>query len=503
MSNQLKVNEQKAIIALKRQGFSQRRAAATLGLNRETVARYWRAGDPAKPAISTPGVFGPESKPAISTPGVSGRKSRCEPLADFIKEKAALGLTAQRIYQDLVVEGKFSGSYQSVKRFVRQLRQAEPQRVWRIEVQPGEEAQVDFGLGIPVPRPEGGQRRVWVFRLVLSYSRKGYSEAVFHQNTESFIRCLENAFRALGGVPRCLNLDNLKAAVLKADWADPDLNPKLEEFCRHYGTFLLPCKPRTPEHKGKTESGIRYVKSNGLAGRRFDSLAAENAQLVHWERTVADVRVHGTTRQQVGHLFAAVEKSSLLPLPPALFPCYSEGQRDVHRDSCIIVERAYYAVPQEYIGQSVWARWDAREVRVFNLRWEQILFHRRLEPGQFSEALGVGGGRGTLQANLDYWVARAGELGAPCAQWSQGLVQQRGPAAIRSLMGLAALTRQHTFQAVNQACARALSHNLWRLKDVRAFLHNPAVQTHLPFVENHPLIRNLREYGLFITGQNS
>jgi hypothetical protein len=108
-----------------------------------------------------------------------------------------------------------------------------------------------------------------------------------------------------------------------------------------------------------------------------------------------------------------------------------------------------------------------------------------------------------LQANLDYWLARATELGAPCAQWSQGLVQQRGPAAIRSLMGLAALTRHHSFAAVNQACARAISHNLWRLKDVRVYLRNPAVQTHFPFVENHPLIRNLSEYGLFVSGQNS
>jgi hypothetical protein len=97
------------------------------------------------------------------------------------------------------------------------------------------------------------------------------------------------------------------------------------------------------------------------------------------------------------------------------------------------------------------ARWDAREVRVFNLRWERILLHPRLEPGRFSQVLGIGGGQGTLRANLDYWLARAGEFGAPCAQWAQGLVQQRGPAAIRSLMGLAALTRQHSFHAVTLA----------------------------------------------------
>ena len=63
--------------------------------------------------------------------------------------------------------------------------------------------------------------------MVLSYSRKAYSEAVFHQTTENFIRCLENAFRAFGGVAKVLNLDNLRAAVQKADWCDPELNPKL------------------------------------------------------------------------------------------------------------------------------------------------------------------------------------------------------------------------------------------------------------------------------------
>jgi hypothetical protein len=68
--------------------------------------------------------------------------------------------------------------------------------------------------------------------MVLSYSRKAYSEAVFRQDTETFLRCLENGLRAFGGVPLLLNLDNLKAAVLKADWFDPEINPKLADFCQ-------------------------------------------------------------------------------------------------------------------------------------------------------------------------------------------------------------------------------------------------------------------------------
>jgi transposase len=78
----------------------------------------------------------------------------------------------------------------------------------RLECEPGEEAQVDFGSGAPVVTPEGRRRKTHVFRIVLSHSRKGYSEAVFRQTTENFIRCLENAFRHFRGVTKTLVIDN-------------------------------------------------------------------------------------------------------------------------------------------------------------------------------------------------------------------------------------------------------------------------------------------------------
>jgi hypothetical protein len=93
----------------------------------------------------------------------AGRPSWCDPHAERIAAKLDSGLTAQRIYQDLVAEVGFSGSYQSVKRYVRQLRGAQPQRVWRAEVESGEEAQVDFGTGAWVIDPrKGSRRRPWV-----------------------------------------------------------------------------------------------------------------------------------------------------------------------------------------------------------------------------------------------------------------------------------------------------------------------------------------------------
>ena len=123
-----------------------------------------------------------------------------------------------------------------------------------------------------------------------------------------------NAFWALGGVPKIVVFDNAKAVVSQADWYDPELNPKIVECCRHYGFTLLPTRPRTPRHKGKVERGVGYVQSNALRGRSFDSLARQNEHLWHWERTVADTRIHGTTKQHVRQLFETVERTALGPL---------------------------------------------------------------------------------------------------------------------------------------------------------------------------------------------
>jgi transposase len=500
MANILSVQQQQAILTLAAQGWSIRRIARELKIHRHTIRQYV-PDNKAASKCTTLSTTGSPPKCTISTAGKIGRKSLCDSLAKLIEAKAGQGLTAQRIYQDLKVEVHFTGSYESVKRFVRQWRKADPERVWRIEAAPAEEVQVDFGAGPPIHSSDGRRRKSWVFRIVLSYSRKAYSEVVFHQDTETFLRCLENAFRHFGGVTQTTNLDNLKAAVLKFDFADPQLNPKLLEFARHYGTVILPCLPRTPEHKGKVENSVGYVKGNALARRTFESLAPANQFLAHWERTVADVRIHGTTKRQVAQLFAE-EQKHLLPLPPSLFPVFREAPRLVHRDSYVEVAKAYYAAPPEYIGQQIWVRWDQREVRLFNTRWEQIQIHRRLELGQFSKVLGIGGGQGTLQANLQYWLGRAAQLGSSCAQWSAAIVQQRGIEAMRSLMGLVSLSDQHSFRVLNQACDRAVAKGAWRLRDVRALLQSSEVQTQLAFAQHHPLIRELSEYGVFIQTQN-
>ena len=279
--NQLNVSLQHSILTLAAHGWSHRRIARELDIHRETVGRHLRLAGSKPAKVLTGSAPDPAAKPAIPLTGclVVGRQSLCVPLQSVIESAVQAGLSAQRIYQDLICDHAFTGSYHSVQRFVRQLRQTQPVPFVRMEVEPGTEAQVDFGQGAWV-MVDGKRKRPHLFRIVLSHSRKGYSEVVWRQTTESFIRCLENAFRYFGGVPRTLVIDNLRAAVTRADWYDPELNAKVAEFCRHYGTVMLPTRPAMPRHKGKIEAGVKFAQNNALKGRSFESLAAQNLFLV-------------------------------------------------------------------------------------------------------------------------------------------------------------------------------------------------------------------------------
>lgn len=547
MANRLTMAKVHSIQTLHARGWSQRRIARELGIHRETVARYVQIaeGDPRDgpggtgpagqnrpnppagsddqnqpnpPAGSAgseiavgdlPGEQGWVNPPAGSEEqnrpspptGLSGPASRCEPLRAVVVAALERGLSGQRIWQDLRAEHGFDGGYDSVKRFCRRLKQATPLPFRRMECAPGDEAQVDFGTAAPVITPEGKRRRPHLLRIVLSHSRKAYSEAVYRQTTDNFLRCLENAFIHFGGVPKTLVIDNLKAAVTKADWFDPELNPKILAFCEHYGTVVLPTKVRTPRHKGKVERSVGYAQDNGLKGRTFESLAAQNRHLLEWETNTADTRIHGTTRKQVGQVFAEVERATLLPLPAARFPCFQEARRKVNRDGHVEVAKAYYSAPPEYVGRRVWARWDGHVVRLFNQQLEQIAIHAQREPGRFAtdDRHIAAEKRGGIERGTVWWLRKAHAIGPDAGRWAEAMLQQRGIPGVRVLMGLVSLTNKHTDVAIEQACRAARSHGAYRLRVIRELLKRQAPeQEQFDFIVEHPLIRSLSDYGQLV-----
>ncbi|HEV58127.1 MAG TPA: IS21 family transposase [Phycisphaerales bacterium] len=495
MANQLKMAVVHAILTLAQLGWSQRRIAGVLGVDRETVARYVHS-PPADSKPATNPIPGSAAAEAPLADKSSGPESLCEPFRAVIETKLGQGLTGQRIYQDLVEGHGFTASYSSVRRFLQRLGQSQPLPFRRLEVLPGEQAQVDFGVGAPILRPDDKRRCPHVFRVVLSFSRKAYSEVVYHQTTENFLRCLENAFWHFGGVTQTTVIDNLKAAVSRADWYDPDLHPKIQSFCQHYGTVILPTKPRMPRHKGKVERGIDYVQSNALKGRTFASLAEQNQHLLDWERRIADTRIHGTTRKQVRVLFEE-EKPYLTPLPTGRFPSFEEGRRSVHRDGHIEVAKAYYSVPPEYTGRQVWVRWDSHLVRIFNSKMESIAVHVQVEPGTFqTQDRHLHDKKISQVEKGTVWLLRRSTLiGTHVEQWARQMLETRGISGVRILVGLLSLTRSYTRDQIDQACSVALTHGAIRLKTLRQLLERGGpVQQQFAFLDEHPIIRPMADY---------
>jgi len=525
MANRLKMATVQSVLLLHAQGWSGRRIARELHVNRETVSRYVRqpaqvgepgpdvsnpANAPMEPtrvsALSNPAsapISGPGSGPGVPSakapPGdFPGRASDCDPWREIIQAKQAQGLSAKRIHQDLVGEHGATVGYDSVRRFLRRLGWVRPLPFRRMECAAGEEAQVDFGAGAPIVGADGKRRRTHVFRIVLSHSRKAYSEVCYRQTTEDFIGCLENAFHHFGGVPQTLVIDNLKAAVKHPDWFDPELTPKVAAFAAHYGTVVLPTKPYTPRHKGKVERGIDYVQENALKGRTFPSLEAQNRHLADWETNVADTRIHGTTRRHVGRVFREVEQPALRPLSTDRFACFREAQRMVNRDGHVEVAKAYYSAPPEYLGRRVWVRWDARVVRIFNHRFEQITVHARHEPGRFSTlaphlaAEKISG----VERGAEWLLSKIRVIGPHTTDWACAMLQARGIVGVRVLQGLLALTKRHPCDAVENACETALSYSAFHLRTLRQLVQRKAAkQQPLPFLAEHPIIRPLSDYG--------
>jgi transposase len=506
------------VLALLELGWSYRRIEAETGVRRETVSRYdltrrsnaaktFPGSDPSPPSTSpdlqldatanaAKTFAGFEGNPAKTFPG-SALRQRFAAAAyrTAITEKLDAGLTLQRIWQDLVEEYGYGASYESVKRFVRTITPTR-RAVGVFHCAPGAEAQVDFFRGAPTLDAGTGEwRRPWVFRMTLGHSRHGYEEAVWDQKLETFLRLHERAFRDFGGVPCVVRHDNLKAAVVRACFYDPDSHDVYLAFAAHWGFTSLPTQPRTPQENGKQERSGGYVKSNALTGRRFDSLDAQNAFLRHWNRTIARLRIHGTTRRQVWTHFVDVEQPALQPLAPEAFPYFASGERTVHTDGHVEVGGAFYPVPLALLGQKVRVRWDAHLVRVFSGD-TLVAVHARVRDGLYAPRAGEAEASTRQQAFVDRLVGQCERVGPALKQWADAALAARGVRAIRLIQGVLSLTRKHPRERVLVAIAEAHARQHFRYQTIRQLVERTPARPAPTLRTTDPAIRPMTQYTL-------
>lgn len=520
MSNVLNEEKQKQVIALGQLGWSLRKIEKTTGVRRETAAGYLKAAGiglrpprcwgkklpaPANPGNGVTTDSGPEppappANPAneVTTDFSAGpaptAASFCEPYRILIEDELARGRNAMGIWQHLVDRHGFTGSYQSVKRFVRK-QQGPTAKLAHpvIETAPGEEAQVDYGQGPLVRDPRTGKyRRTRLFVMTLGYSRKSIRLLTFASSSRTWCELHQTAFERLGGTPRILVLDNLKEGVLKPDTYDPALNPLYRDFLKHYNAVALPCRPSDPDRKGKVEAGVGHTQKTPLKGMKFDHLPEAQQDLDHWDARWADTRIHGTTKRQVAAMFAE-EKPALQPLPLEPFRFYEYGKRKVHLDGCVEVDAAYYSVPPGFIGQEVPVQWDDLYVRILHPATGQLLReHLHLQQRGRHRVAAEDRSPKTPPGVLEL-LARARRAGSHIGTLCETMHARQGAEAVRRIQGVLGFLKKYGAARVEQACAAANDLEAYDYRFVRRYLERHATPP-LSLKQVDPLIRQLHLY---------
>jgi transposase len=327
----IKLGELVMILELHRQGVSVSAIARQLGIDRKTVRSYIKKG-----------LEPPAYRKRPVAPGV------VDPFVPYLRERLSAfpGLTGVRLWREMKERG-FVGSYSVVRDCVRDLRPLKTAGFEvRFETPPGAQAQVDFAQFVVEFADEPGVRRiVWLFSMVLGFSRLIWAHFVLHQDLQTVLRCHMAAFAAIGGAPKEILYDRMKTAVIGENQDGLVVyNRALVDLARHYEFQPRACRPYRPKTKGKVERPFRYIREDFFLGGSFRNLEDLNGQLRHWLDTVANPRVHATTRRVVNEAFAE-EKSMLQGLPLAPYQAVLRLERRVSHEGMICVGGNLYSVP--------------------------------------------------------------------------------------------------------------------------------------------------------------
>ena len=462
------------IIYRLRAGQSQRAIVRDLGYARDTVRRYAKWAQ--KMGYLAPSSDLPKLEDLqveLPAPHRMSNISSVEPYRDVVKAFLDQGVEMAPIHKRLVRNHGYTGSYTSVRRFVASLLPKESVAVVRIETAPGKEAQVDFGSAGIMRDPRTGKlRQSNCFVMTLSSSRHQYVEFVFDQKMATWIGCHVRAFESFGGVPRELVIDNLKAAVIKAGLDDPILSEPYRRMAQHYGILAHPCRVRTPEHKGKVENGVHYVKRSFLAGAEFMDIDEANREVKRWVSAEAGLRVHGTTREQPLGRFLETEQAALLALPSEPFELLEVRQAKVHRDCHIEVAGAYYSAPFKYVGQRLEVYLFERVVQIYD-GLELVVTHQRsTRKGERAPRMERYPPEKSIYLTRprDYCRRRAYSIGPKCGEAVSILLDSRPLDNLRAAQGIIGLADKYGERRLEAACARSLYYGDGRYRRIKDIL---------------------------------
>jgi transposase len=522
--NVLQPNKKTAIITLLTNGVSQREIGRKVRVDRKTIRKYARITEGNVPvtvslskssgvATGSEAIVGqnPPPRPPASK-GLAEEdesmsahaRSACEQHRPWIEEQVRLGRNAVAIYQDLVERFAFEHKYNSVKRFCRALRRKNPIQYDRLEFPPGEESQVDYGLGALTRKPgTNTYRRPRLFVMTLKYSRRCFRKVVWTSSQVTWAKLHEEAFRYFGGTTQYMVLDNLKEGVITPDLYEPELNPVYASVLAHYGVVADPARVADPDRKGSVENAIQHTQNTALKGRRFESIEEQNQWLMHWEERWAAVRIHGRTKRQVQEMFEE-EKPFLGNLPLNSFSYFAQETRTVQDDGTIQIHDCYYAALPARLHTKVIVRIYDYEIEIID---PQTLIVLRRHPKGTRKGMVFMEEKDRIfnpSRQTCYLLAQAAAIGPCTERLCKQLFEGEGRLGHRRMQGIVALARKHCAVHIEQAARIALERGIYTCKIIRKLVAGIAgadlagkEKASAEFTQEHSLIRSPQDYALF------
>lgn len=343
----------------------------------------------------------------------------------------------------------------------------------------GDKLFVDYaGQTIPIVQGDTGEVRfAQIFVAVLGASNYTFAEATWSQGLPDWLASHARAFAFIGGVPKLVVPDNLKSGVTKACRYDPDLNPSYEQLGAHYGAAIMPARPRKPQDKAKAEVGVQIIERWILARLRhhtFFSLAELNqciAALLVEVNSKPFKQLKGSRQEW----FQSIDKPALSPLPKHPYEYTHIKRVKVNVDYHVQYEKHLYSVPHQLVGEQLEIHAKDKLVEIF-FHNKRVTSHVRRDCH----------GMTTIPAHMPkkhekhhQWSAGrlmnwAKDLGDDVLIWVKSILAQKQheQQAYRVCLGLLNLSRKYQAKRLNNACAIANHHQLYRLKQIKSILQS-------------------------------
>jgi len=473
-------------------GYSISGIAEALGIDRKTVRRYVKTAEGEGFSKEAPlperSVLLEQFLPLVADKERQApARSQFEPYRDEIVElvtRTTDPLKPKTAFEVICYRHDIDASYTSFKRFMRKLAPELTGRrtTCRIEVDPGDEIQVDYAKMGRLYDPEAGRLRdVYVFAGTLSHSRYKFLEFVYVQDQNSFVASHVRMFEFFSGVSRWITIDNLKSGVLKPDRYDPELNPLYRELAEHYGAFIDPARVQRPRDKGKIE---RVVPLGRELFRKLKTLHPEyglaelNRLGLDWCRYDNGMTVHGTTGEKPAESFVEREKSALKPLPDTPFELATWKRVVVHPDQFIQFERQTFGVQERFVGSTLWARGTDKLVQVFDDDFRLVKQHvrtskrRHVDWSDFPEHVqDMFSDKAVVRL-----LRRASRIGPAMGIYIKRVLEPHAKLNLRKAQGMLGLAEKHTPDELEAAAVRALAERRYQMKDFKRFLEEPVAE---------------------------